>query len=88
MKGVWTHAIGSFRLAWVVGALTFGLATFVIGMIYAIMNKNIVRNYGNYGDTLFNWVATSWYIAKLISVSPQLNTYACINHAFAEWVKL
>ena len=45
VKGVWTHAIASFLLAWGVGALTFGLATFVIGIIYAIMNKNIVRNH-------------------------------------------
>ena len=45
VKGVWTHAIASFLLAWVVGALTFGIATFVIGMVYAIMNRNIVRNH-------------------------------------------
>ena len=45
VKGVRTHAIASFLVGWVVGALTFGLATFVIGMIYAIMNRNIVRNY-------------------------------------------
>ena len=45
VKGIWTHAIVSFLVAWLVGWVTFGLATFVIGMIYAIMNTNIVRNH-------------------------------------------
>ncbi len=45
VKGVWTHAIVSFVLGWVLGAYTFGLSGIVIGIIYAIMNNNIVRQH-------------------------------------------
>ncbi len=45
VKGVWTHAVVSFFLGWVLGGFTLGVATIVIGIIYAVMNKSIVRRH-------------------------------------------
>ncbi len=45
VKGIWTHAIVSFLLAWVLGGVTFGLAALIIGIVYACMNKSIVRSH-------------------------------------------
>lgn len=49
VKGVWTHAVISFVVGWVIGG-TIGLGllfipSFLISLIYAIMNKSIVRNH-------------------------------------------
>lgn len=43
VKGVWTHAVLSFFLAWVLGGFTFGAAALVVGIVYAVVNRGIVR---------------------------------------------
>ena len=45
VKGIWTHAVVSFLLCWVLGAYTFGIATIIIALIYAFMNRSIVRKH-------------------------------------------
>lgn len=42
-KGIWTHAVVSFLLAWVLGGFSYGAAAFFVGIAYAIMNRGIVR---------------------------------------------
>lgn len=45
VKGIWTHAIASFVLNWVVGGATIFVGTIIFGVVYAFMNKSIVRKH-------------------------------------------
>ena len=43
VKGIWTHAIASLVLAIVIGSLTAGIGSWLVFIVYAVMNKGIVR---------------------------------------------
>lgn len=45
VKGIWPHAIFSFLLAWVLGPFTFGIAALIVGIVYAFINKSVVRSH-------------------------------------------
>ena len=43
VKGIWTHAIASLVLAIVIGSFTAGIGSWLVFIVYAVMNKGIVR---------------------------------------------
>lgn len=43
VKGIWTHAIASLVLAIVIGSFTAGIGSWIVFIVYAVMNKGIVR---------------------------------------------
>ncbi len=49
VKGIWSHAIISFVLAWLIGGTLgwglFFMPSIIIALIYAILNKSIVRKH-------------------------------------------
>lgn len=49
VKGIWTHAIVSLLIGWLIGgaigwAILF-MPVFIVSLIYAFLNKSIVRSY-------------------------------------------
>lgn len=45
VKGIWTHAVVSLVLAWLIGGATFGIGTLIVGLFYAFLNGSIVRKH-------------------------------------------
>ncbi len=45
VKGIWTHAIVSLLLSIVAWSATMGIGALIIGIVYALLNKSIVRSH-------------------------------------------
>jgi uncharacterized membrane protein len=45
VKGIWTHAVASLVLGIIGWSATMGVGAVIIGIIYAFLNKSIVKSH-------------------------------------------